>query len=92
MTVYNISKLFTTKEINSFKKFLNTDRVQPLYSDFTNNFGVKLGHSYYSKKRKELILKIITDKCKTMSISILTDNPKINIGRPRKPYHKIQVL
>lgn len=92
MTVYNVSKLFTAKEINSFKKFLNTDKVQPLYSDFTNSFGVKLGYSYHSKKRKELIIKIITDRCKTMSISVLINNPKINIRKPHKPYHKIQVL
>lgn len=92
MTVYNISKLFTVKEINSFKRFLNTDKVQPLYSDFTNSFGVKLGYSYHSKKRKELIIKIITNKCKTISISILTDNPEVNIKKPHKPYHKIQVL
>lgn len=92
MTVYNISKLFTTKEINSFKKFLNTDKVQPLYSDFTNSFGVKLGYSYHSKKRKELIIKIITNKCKVMSIFVLTNNPKINIGKLHKPYHKVQVL
>lgn len=92
MTVYNISKLFTTKEIDSFKRFLNTDKVQPLYSDFTNEFGVKLGYSYHSKRRKELVIKIITDRCKSMSISILMDNPKIDIKKPHKPYYKIQVL
>lgn len=92
MTVYNISKLFTIKEINSFKKFLNTDKVQPLYSDYTNGFGVKLGYTYHSKRRKDLIIKIITNKCKTMSISILTNNPKINIKKSHKLYHKVQVL
>ena len=42
MTVYNITKLIDTKTLNAIKIKYNLKRVQVMYSDWFNEFGLKL--------------------------------------------------
>lgn len=81
MTVYNITKLIDTKTINAIKIRYNLKRVQVMYSDWLNEFGLRLlPKEQVHNDLKELLLKYIVDKFDLMNENIykLTSYPKCN--------------
>ena len=79
MTVYNITKLIDTKTLNAIKVRYNLKRIQVMYSDWFNEFGLRLlPKEQVHNDLKELLLKYIIDKFDLMNESIgkLTSYPK----------------
>lgn len=71
MTVYAINNLISKEHINVYKKYLGVKHFTLMYSDWLNDFNIRIskGERYY-KHKKNLILKRIIQTYKLMNLSI----------------------
>ena len=52
MTVFNVTKATPTGVVNAVKTYLKSSRVQIMYSDWLNQFGVKIKEGEFPPTEK----------------------------------------
>lgn len=71
MTVYAINNLITKEHINVYKKYLGVKHFTLMYSDWLNEFSIRISKGErYDKHKKNLILKRIIQTYKLRNLSI----------------------
>lgn len=80
MTVHNINRLFTKEQLNTFKQYLEAEKITVAYSEWLNQFGVRTYKKVRTAKddiRAKVIQQYLWNKLKDTSVSKLIACPQI---------------
>lgn len=90
MTVFNITKAVNKSLVNSIERYLNNGRVDILYTDWGNEFGVrfKTRNNHGIKKIKfKVVNKVLWNELGCEPITKFTSCPKIDSRNAYKVRH-----
>lgn len=66
MTVYNVTQMLSKEQQSALKKFLDVERVQVMFSDWTYDFGLRLRMAepgyFVTQKRRHAAERWVTRK------------------------------
>lgn len=83
MTVFNITKAVNKSLVNAIERYLNNGRVDILYADWGNEFGVRFktrNNNHGVKKIKfKVVNKVLWHELGSEPITKLTSCPRINV-------------
>lgn len=80
MTVYNITKTISNETIKGIEKYLDTEKVIILYTDWGNTFGIR-AKKEINKKRLSIVSKMLWNKLKNEPITKFTNCPRVDVHR-----------
>lgn len=90
MTVFNITKAVNKSLVNSIERYLNNGRVDILYTDWGNEFGVrfKIRNNHGIKKIKfKVVNKVLWNELGCKPVTKFTSCPKIDSRNAYKVRH-----
>lgn len=78
MTVYNITKVINKSLLSSIKKYLDTNKVIILYTDWDNKFGCRTNNTNVNKNKLAVVSKVLWKKLCSEPIIKFTSCPRVD--------------